>query len=81
MRSAVKEQIQSLGAKFLEVEGSGDAEAAGGYARELTAEEQERQREALDGRRSPSPTSIITTALVPGPPGAEARHGRRRRAA
>src|SRR5436305_697284 len=41
VRSAVKEQIQSLGAKFFEVEGGGDAEAAGGYARELTAAEQE----------------------------------------
>ena len=37
IRSAVKEQIQSLGAKFFEVEGLGDAEAEGGYARELTA--------------------------------------------
>ena len=36
VRSAVKEQIQSLGAKFFEVEGIGEAEAAGGYARELT---------------------------------------------
>ena len=36
VRSAVKEQIQSLGAKFFEVEGLGDAEAEGGYARELT---------------------------------------------
>src|SRR5262249_9344520 len=36
IRSAVKEQIQSLGAKFFEVAGLGDAEAAGGYARELT---------------------------------------------
>ena len=48
IRSAVKEQIQSLGAKFFEVEGLGDAEAAGGYARELTPEEQQTQREALE---------------------------------
>ena len=47
IRSAVKEQIQSLGARFFEVEGVGDAEAAGGYARELTPEEQEIQRRAL----------------------------------
>src|ERR671927_1323117 len=48
VRSAVKEQIQSLGAKFLEVEGAADAEAAGGYARELTEEEQDAQRRALE---------------------------------
>ena len=47
MRSAVKEQIESLGAKFFEVEGLGDAEGSGGYARELTPEEQETQRKAL----------------------------------
>ncbi len=41
VRAAVKEQVQSLGAKFLEVEGSADAEAAGGYARELTEAEQQ----------------------------------------
>ena len=56
VRAAVKEQVQSLGAKFLEVEGSADAEAAGGYARELTEEEQQAQRERSP-RRSPSPTS------------------------
>ena len=50
IRSAVKEQIQSLGARFFEVEGIGDAEAAGGYARELTPEEQQIQRDALSCR-------------------------------
>ena len=66
VRSAVKEQIESLGAKFVELDiGLEDAEAAGGYARELTDEEQQRQREALadvigqmDG--------VISTAAVPG---------------
>ena len=67
IRSAVKEQIQSLGAKFFEVEGIGDAEAAGGYARELTAEEQERQRQALSAQMARSDV-IVTTALVPGRP-------------
>jgi NAD(P) transhydrogenase subunit alpha len=67
IRSAVKEQIQSLGARFFEVEGIGDAEAAGGYARELTAEEQERQREALSAQMARSDV-IVTTALVPGRP-------------
>jgi H+-translocating NAD(P) transhydrogenase subunit alpha len=67
VRSAVKEQIQSLGAKFFEVEGVGDAEAAGGYARELTPEEQEKQRAALAVQMGKSDV-IVTTALVPGRP-------------
>jgi NAD(P) transhydrogenase subunit alpha len=79
IRSAVKEQIQSLGARFFEVEGVGDAEAAGGYARELTPEEQEVQRRALTVQMGKSDV-IITTALVPGRPApklvsAEAVHG------
>jgi H+-translocating NAD(P) transhydrogenase subunit alpha len=67
VRSAVKEQIQSLGAKFFEVEGLGDAEAAGGYARELTAEEQAKQQAALAVQMGKSDV-IITTALIPGRP-------------
>jgi NAD(P) transhydrogenase subunit alpha len=67
VRSAVKEQIQSLGAKFFEVEGLGDAEGSGGYARELTPEEQEAQRAALTVQMGKSDV-IITTALVPGRP-------------
>ena len=67
VRSAVKEQVQSLGAKFLEVEGAADAEAAGGYARELTAEEQDAQRKALADQIARS-DAVITTALVPGRP-------------
>ncbi|HET8757744.1 MAG TPA: Re/Si-specific NAD(P)(+) transhydrogenase subunit alpha [Solirubrobacteraceae bacterium] len=81
VRSAVKEQIQSLGAKFFEVEGIGDAEGSGGYARELTASEQEIQRKALTEQMGRSDV-IITTALVPGRPApklisAEAVHGMR----
>jgi NAD(P) transhydrogenase subunit alpha len=67
VRSAVKEQINSLGARFFEVEGLGDAEGTGGYARELTPEEQQRQREALTVQMHKSDV-IITTALVPGRP-------------
>ena len=67
VRSAVKEQIESLGARFLEVEGSADAEAAGGYARELTEEEQQAQRDALAAQIGRSDV-VITTALVPGRP-------------
>jgi NAD(P) transhydrogenase subunit alpha len=67
VRAAVKEQVQSLGAKFLEVEGAGDAEAAGGYARELTPAEQEAQRAAL-ARQVGRSDVVITTAAVPGRP-------------
>jgi NAD(P) transhydrogenase subunit alpha len=67
VRSAVKEQINSLGAKFFEVEGLGDAEGTGGYARELTPEEQEQQRQALTVQMHKSDV-VITTALVPGRP-------------
>jgi NAD(P) transhydrogenase subunit alpha len=67
VRSTVKEQIQSLGARFFEVEGIGDGEAAGGYARELTAEEQQLQRDALSVQMAKSDV-IVTTALVPGRP-------------
>ncbi len=67
VRSAVKEQIVSLGAKFFEVEGLGDAEAEGGYARELTPEEQESQNEALTVQMHKTDV-IITTALIPGRP-------------
>jgi H+-translocating NAD(P) transhydrogenase subunit alpha len=66
VRSAVKEQIESLGARFFEVEGVGDA-GAGGYARELTPEEQEIQRRALTVQMGKSDV-IVTTALVPGRP-------------
>jgi NAD(P) transhydrogenase subunit alpha len=68
VRSAVKEQIESLGARFLELDmGLEDAEAAGGYARPLTEEEQQRQRELLAveiGKMD----AVISTAAVPGRP-------------
>ncbi len=65
-RPAVKEQVKSLGAKFLEIElDAGDAEAEGGYARELTEEEQKKQRELMDKAVSGA-DAVITTALVPG---------------
>jgi NAD(P) transhydrogenase subunit alpha len=65
VRSAVKEQVESLGAKFLEFDLGGDLEGEGGYARELTAEQQTRQQELMAeaiGRCD----VVITTALVPG---------------
>ena len=66
MRSAVEEQIQSLGAKFVKLDiGLEDAEDAGGYARELTDEEQQRQREALADVIAQM-DGVISTAAVPG---------------
>jgi NAD(P) transhydrogenase subunit alpha len=66
VRSAVKEQIESLGARFLELDmGLEDAEAAGGYARQLTDEEQAKQRDLLAveiGKMD----AVISTAAVPG---------------
>ena len=63
VRSATREQVKSLGAKFVDVGVS--AEGSGGYARELTAEEQARQQEVLDARIAASDV-VITTASVPG---------------
>jgi NAD(P) transhydrogenase subunit alpha len=66
VRSAVKEQIESLGARFLELDmGLEDAETAGGYARPLTEEEQERQRELL-AEAIGQVDAVISTAAVPG---------------
>jgi NAD(P) transhydrogenase subunit alpha len=66
VRSAVEEQIQSLGAKFVKLDiGLEDAEDAGGYARALTDEEQQRQREALADVIAQH-DGVISTAAVPG---------------
>jgi NAD(P) transhydrogenase subunit alpha len=67
VRSVVKEQVESLGARFLELDIGADAEAAGGYARELTEEEQQRQQEALNEALAGF-DAVITTALIPGRP-------------
>src|ERR687897_1258476 len=66
VRSAVKEQVESLGARFLELDmGLEDAEAAGGYARQLTEEEQGRQRDLLAVEIG-KVDAVISTAAVPG---------------
>ncbi|MFL5819142.1 MAG: Re/Si-specific NAD(P)(+) transhydrogenase subunit alpha [Solirubrobacteraceae bacterium] len=67
VRAAVKEQVESLGAGFLELDLGTDAEAESGYARELSAEEQERQRELLADAIEDVDVAI-STALVPGRP-------------
>src|ERR1700740_2218708 len=46
-RPAVKEEVMSLGAKFVEVEGAADASKAGGYAVEQSEDFQRKQREAI----------------------------------
>ncbi|HLH66664.1 MAG TPA: Re/Si-specific NAD(P)(+) transhydrogenase subunit alpha [Solirubrobacteraceae bacterium] len=65
VRAAVKEQVESLGATFLEFDLGGDLEGAGGYARELTAEQQARQQELM-AEAIGKVDVVITTALVPG---------------
>jgi NAD(P) transhydrogenase subunit alpha len=65
VRAAVKEQVESLGAKFLEFDVGGDLEGAGGYAKELTAEQQARQQELM-AEAIGKVDVVITTALVPG---------------
>jgi H+-translocating NAD(P) transhydrogenase subunit alpha len=65
VRSATREQVKSLGAKFVDTGVS--AEGSGGYARELTAEEKAQQQEVLDARIAAA-DAVITTASVPGRP-------------
>jgi NAD(P) transhydrogenase subunit alpha len=65
VRAAVKEQIESLGAKFVKLDVDFDAETEGGYARQLTDEEQEQQRAALADVIA-KVDIVITTAQVPG---------------
>ena len=69
VRPAVKEQVESLGATFIEDEElqRAQAETAGGYAREQTQEERDRSQ-ALVRRHVGASDFVITTALVPGRP-------------
>jgi len=64
-RPAVKEEVMSLGAKFVEVEGAADAAKAGGYAVEQSAEFMERQKARIAESVAKSDI-IITTAQIPG---------------
>jgi len=66
IRPAVKEQIESLGGKFLEMElGTADAEDKGGYAKEQSEETIRKQREMMKAAIADSDV-VITTAAVPG---------------
>jgi NAD(P) transhydrogenase subunit alpha len=65
VRRAAKEQVESLGARFIDVPGAADMEGAGGYAKEQSAEFLERQRAEV-ARRVAEADLVITTAQVPG---------------
>jgi len=64
-RPVVKEQVQSLGAKFLEIELGEQGEGTGGYAKELSEEAHKKEQE-LVGKHVKDADVVITTALVPG---------------
>jgi H+-translocating NAD(P) transhydrogenase subunit alpha len=67
VRAVVKEQIESLGATFLSSAPHEGAEGAGGYAKELSADQQQRDRELI-AKTAASMDVLITTALIPGRP-------------
>ena len=67
VRAAAGEQVQSLGAKFVFVEGMADAATEGGYAKELSKEDQQRQAD-LVAEHIKTQDIVITTALIPGRP-------------
>ena len=69
VRPATKEQVESLGAKFIAVEDEEfkNAQTAGGYAKEMSAEYQAKQAELISGHIGKQDI-VITTALIPGRP-------------
>jgi NAD(P) transhydrogenase subunit alpha len=64
-RPAVKEEVMSLGAKFIEVEGAADASKAGGYAVEQSQEFMQRQKAKI-AEHAAKADIIISTAQIPG---------------
>ncbi|MGD8396693.1 MAG: Re/Si-specific NAD(P)(+) transhydrogenase subunit alpha [Candidatus Eiseniibacteriota bacterium] len=67
VRKAVKEQVESLGGRFIELETDEDLEDAGGYAREQSEEDLKKQQ-ALVRQHIVQADVVITTALIPGKP-------------
>jgi proton-translocating NAD(P)+ transhydrogenase subunit alpha len=65
IRAAVKEEVLSLGGKFIEVDGAEDMQDAGGYAKEASAEFLQKQKELIF-KHITEADIVITTALVPG---------------
>ncbi len=71
VRPAVREQVESLGGRFIEVAVDGEeAETAGGYAREMSDEYRARQQQLIHDAASGSDI-VVTTALIPGRPAPE----------
>lgn len=64
-RPAVKEEVMSLGAKFIEVEGAADASKAGGYAVEQTEDYKQKQQQRIADSIAKADI-VITTAQIPG---------------
>ena len=67
VRRAAAEQVESLGGKFVMVETESDMETEGGYAKELSAEDQQKQAEHV-AQHIKGQDIVITTALIPGRP-------------
>ena len=67
VRAEVGEQVQSLGAKFVFIEGLGDASTKGGYAKELSEDDRKKQAELI-AEHIKTQDIVITTALIPGRP-------------
>ena len=67
VRAASKEQVESLGGKFLEVEGSKDMETSGGYAKETSDDYKKKQAEMIQSALKKNDI-VICTALIPGKP-------------
>jgi NAD(P) transhydrogenase subunit alpha len=65
VRSAVKEEVQSLGGKFIEVEGAVDDQSAGGYAVEQSEEYKQKQAQLIHDHAVKS-NVVISTAQIPG---------------
>lgn len=65
VRSAVREEVKSLGARFVEVEGAKEDKAAGGYAVEQTEDFKRKQQEAINNHAAKS-NVVICTAQIPG---------------
>ena len=65
IRAAVKEEVQSLGAKFVEVKLDEETATAGGYAKEISEESKKKTQEAVNDRVKNADV-VITTAQVPG---------------
>ena len=67
VRAAVKEQVESLGAKFIEVPAEESGDAAGGYAKEMSEEYKKKQAQLIHDTLKKQ-DMVITTALIPGKP-------------